>query len=102
MIPVDGLGYAYGMAIMTIRSTYALDAETVRTLEDVARRWGVSKSEALRRAIRTAAGQKDRAQNRSIAALSKLQRSLGLSAGSARAWGRRVKQERQASRQEIK
>ena len=90
------------MAIMTIRSTYALDPETVRRLEDVARRWGVSKSEALRRAIRTAASQNDRAQNRPIKALSKLQRSLGLSAGSARAWVRRVRQERQASRRGIK
>jgi len=44
------------MARMTIRSTYALDVETVRALERMARRLGISKSEALRRAIQGAAG----------------------------------------------
>jgi len=44
------------MAPSMIKSTYTLDAETVRTLEGLARHWRVSKSEALRRAIRTAAG----------------------------------------------
>ncbi len=86
------------MAIMTIRSTYALDAETVRRLEEIARRWGVSKSEALRRAIRTAAGRSTRSQPSN--ALDELQRSLGLSAGTARAWARQIRQERRASGQE--
>ena len=36
------------MAKMTIKSTYTMDVETVRTLEDLARRWNVPKSEALR------------------------------------------------------
>ena len=44
-----------GMAITTIKSTYSLDVETVRMLESLARRWNVSKSEVLRRAIRSAA-----------------------------------------------
>ena len=39
----------------TIRSTYALRIETVRQLNLLAERWGVSKSEALRRAIGEAA-----------------------------------------------
>ena len=43
------------MAITTIRSTYALRIETVRQLNLLAERWGVSKSEALRRAIGEAA-----------------------------------------------
>jgi len=43
------------MAVTTIKSTYALDVETVRELEEMARAWKVSKSEALRRAIRSAA-----------------------------------------------
>jgi len=37
---------------MTIKCTYSLDAGTVHALEGLARRWNVSKSEALRRAIR--------------------------------------------------
>lgn len=36
---------------MTIKSTFSLDVGTVGTLEGLARRWNVSKSEALRRAI---------------------------------------------------
>jgi Ribbon-helix-helix protein, copG family len=49
-----------GMATPTIKSTYTLDLDTVRALEDMARRLGVSKSEALRRAIRLAAGKERR------------------------------------------
>ena len=48
------------MAVTTIKSTYSLDVETVRTLESLARRWNVSKSEVLRRAIRAAAGENSR------------------------------------------
>ena len=40
---------------MTIKSTCSHDGGTVRTLESLARRWNVSKSEALRRAIRSGA-----------------------------------------------
>ena len=36
------------MATTTIKATYSLDPETVRLLERVSRRWGVSKSEARR------------------------------------------------------
>jgi predicted transcriptional regulator len=39
------------MAPTSIKSTYALDVETIRKLERVAARWRVSKSEVLRRAI---------------------------------------------------
>lgn len=39
------------MATMYIRSTFALDEPTVHGLSQLARKWGVSKSEALRRAI---------------------------------------------------
>ena len=39
------------MATMYIRSTFALDEPTAHGLSQLARKWGVSKSEALRRAI---------------------------------------------------
>ncbi len=42
------------MAIMTIRTTVAFDPVTVSRWERLAKRWGVSKSEALRRALETA------------------------------------------------
>lgn len=83
------------MAIMTIRSTYALDPETVRRLDDVARRWGVSKSEALRRAIRAASDQRDVSGQDRLAALSELQKSLDLTPKAAKTWIRQVKRERE-------
>jgi Ribbon-helix-helix protein, copG family len=39
------------MAIMTVRTTVAFDPATAARLERLAKRWGVSKSEALRRAL---------------------------------------------------
>jgi hypothetical protein len=92
------LRYCCGMAMTTIRRTYALDPQTVRTLEEVARGWGVSKSEALRRAIRTAASRSLASRRSPSDTLDELQESVGLNAASARAWVRRVRQERQATR----
>ena len=85
------------MAITTIKSTYALDVETVRMLEEIARRWEVSKSEALRRAIRAAADQAPGAGQGALEALDELQASTGLIPATARAWARRVRTERRAS-----
>jgi hypothetical protein len=48
-------GHISGMALLTVTSTYSLDLETIGLLERVAERWRVSKSEALRRTVRTAA-----------------------------------------------
>lgn len=84
------------MATPTIRSTYALDVETVRILERIARRWKVSKSEALRRAIRAAADQPGSSHD-ALKALSELQRSLGLSRERARSWARQARDERRAT-----
>ena len=42
--------YAMLMAVTTIKSTYLLDVESVRALEELARHWEVPKSEVLRRA----------------------------------------------------
>ena len=85
------------MATTTIKSTYALDVETVHTLAEMARRWGVSKSEALRRAIRTAANQESPVVSDAIQALDELQRSLKLSPKRAGGWVRSVQAERRAS-----
>jgi len=83
------------MATVTIKSTYALDVDTVRALEEMARRWGVSKSEALRRAIRAAAKSPPKPDN-ALAALEALQESLALSPARAAAWARRARLERRA------
>jgi hypothetical protein len=42
------------MAAMTIRTTVAFDPATAARLERLAKRWGVSKSEAMRRALEQA------------------------------------------------
>ena len=84
------------MAVTTIKSTYALDVETVRALERMAQRWKVSKSEALRRAIRAAAGEGLAAPTDGLAALDRLQRSLDLTPARARAWARKTRTERRA------
>jgi hypothetical protein len=90
------------MAMTTVRSTYALDLETVRTLGQIARRWGVSKSEALRRAIRAAAKLPvAETGTTAIEALDKLQEALNLSPAQASAWARRVHSERRASSQRL-
>ncbi|HEY5894769.1 MAG TPA: ribbon-helix-helix protein, CopG family, partial [Chthoniobacterales bacterium] len=42
------------MAAMTVRTTVAFDPATASRLERLAKRWGVSKSETLRRALEAA------------------------------------------------
>jgi predicted transcriptional regulator len=84
------------MASTVVRTTYALDEETVRRLDGLARQWNVSKSEALRRAIRaadaTAASPDDRLQ-----ALDELQASMRLTRARAQTWVRKVREERRRS-----
>jgi hypothetical protein len=86
------------VATPKIKATYSLDVDTVRALEHTARRWNVSKSEALRRAVRAAAAQaKAGAGDDALEALGALQRSLGLTAAGARAWATRSRRERQTT-----
>jgi len=40
------------MATMTVRTTVAFDPATAARLERLAKRWGISKSETMRRASR--------------------------------------------------
>jgi hypothetical protein len=80
-----------------IKATYSLDSETTKALEDMARRWDVSKSEALRRAIRAAAGQELPDADDRVRALDRLQKSLRLSREAARQWEKRTTSERRAS-----
>ncbi len=42
------------MAMMNIRTTFALDDETSRGIRELAAAWGVSQAEAVRRSIRLA------------------------------------------------
>ena len=82
------------MATPTIKSTYSLDVETVRTLEALAQRWNVSKSRALRRSIHAAAQQQPPADREALDALDRLQSSLHLDETAVTRWERDLRQER--------
>ncbi len=84
------------MAIITIKATYSLDVETARTLASMAKRWRVSKSEALRRAIRAAAAADP--VDPALDALTALQNNIKLDPKAARQWEDTVRQERLAVR----
>jgi Ribbon-helix-helix protein, copG family len=85
------------MATTTIKTTYSLDVETVRALEAMAKHWKVSKSEALRLAIRTASAQTEPTPNTPLRALDRLQERLDLSEADRRRWERESLAERRAA-----
>lgn len=86
------------MARAAIKGTYTLDVETVDALERIARGWAVSKSEALRRMIRSVdREERSRRKKDSLGALDELQRSMGMTPDAARRWESRVREERKAS-----
>lgn len=85
------------MARVSVKATYALDVATVEALERMAQRWAVSKSEALRRAIRAAAAAETAGGRGSLDHLDRLQGALALSPARARAWVREVRAERRAA-----
>ena len=76
---------------MTIKSTYALDVES---LERLAQRWNVSKSEVLRRAIRIAAVDGSPGDGAAWGALDQLQASLRSRRVNLVRWERDLKAER--------
>jgi predicted transcriptional regulator len=82
------------MAIPTIKSTYSLDPQTVRDLERLARKYGTSKSDVLRRAVRSLAAQETAPQAESLQALEELQRRMGLTEEKAADWVTKVRRER--------
>ena len=85
------------MAIPKVKATYALDPETLRRLERMARRWGVSKSEALRRAIRSAAEPGSPQADGGLEVLDRLQGVVALTREGSRRWARAIRAERRAS-----
>ena len=77
----------YGMATMYIRSTFALDEPTTEGLARLAKKWGVSKSEALRRAVARAQEQPGPGSEMSPReALLALTRKPALSHSQGRGW----------------
>ncbi len=85
------------MGVTLIKSTYSLDIESVRTLEALAKRWSVSKSEVLRRAIRIVASEDATTQSVALNALDRLQSSLRERKLDTAKWAREVTAERRAT-----
>ena len=85
------------MATTTIKSTYSLDVESVRALEALARRWQVSKSEALRRAIRSESSRQPARGGEALEALDQLQASLRSRNINVEQWAREVESGRRAA-----
>ena len=89
------------MAVTTIKSTYSLDVESIRTLEKLAQRWKVSKSEVLRRAIGIAAIDGIPTDGGALGALDQLQASLRSRRVKLVQWERDLKAERRAISQRL-
>jgi hypothetical protein len=85
------------MAITSIKSTYSLDVKTVQLLDSMARRWNVSKSEALRRAIRLAASEDLGGSTDRAILLDRIQERSGITAADAKRWESEVIRERRGS-----
>jgi predicted transcriptional regulator len=89
----------FDMAISTIKATYTVDVETKRTLDRLAVQWDVSRSEALRRAIRQAAGAS--AAEHRLAALTALQQQARLQDGTLARWSKQQRGQRRRSSAEV-
>ena len=83
------------MAITSIKSTYSLDVDSVRTLKTLAERWNVSKSEVIRRSLRIAVMTGDHAEDEvALDALTRLQDTVRTRGVDLSEWGRDLQTER--------
>ena len=85
-----GVWLQYGMP-SSIKSTYSLDAPALATLQRLAQRWQVSKTEVLRRALRQAAEQEAISPAERIAALRSLQREMRAKKINFAAWKKTIR-----------
>ncbi|MEY4485276.1 MAG: hypothetical protein RL693_2728 [Verrucomicrobiota bacterium] len=83
----------YGMAIMTVRTTFAFDRLTIGRIKELADRWQVSQAEAVRRAVALAADPSNRAAD-PAAALAAYHRQGGLLAEEANNYLAEVRENR--------
>jgi Arc/MetJ-type ribon-helix-helix transcriptional regulator len=80
-----------------IKTTYSLDLDTIHGLDRLARRWSVSRSEALRRAIRLVLEREGREDRSALDALDQAQAALGLTRAAAARWENEIRAERRAA-----
>jgi hypothetical protein len=84
--------YRSGMALPRVKTTYSLPVESIAALDRLATRWGVSRSEALARAI--AASEAVAPATDALTALDAWQAEAALDAARAEAWVHDVRDER--------
>ena len=82
------------MATPRVKTTYSLPVNTVATLNSLAERWGVSRSEALVRVI--ASAEESGPPTEALVALDAWQASAALNATQAESWEHAVRAERDA------
>lgn len=91
---------SYHMTYSLKRTSMALDGWTLSALKELAKKWGVSKAEVMRRAVKQAKETANREQNlpKPIEALDWLQNGGGLTVKEAESFREEVHAERQAKR----
>ena len=86
------------MPSSSVKATYSLDPETVRLLERMARKWNVSKSEALRRAIHLSSTTMPNETEAPLAAFDRLRASTTLGEPQVRRWLKDIAAERKSGK----
>ncbi len=88
------------MSYSLVRTSMSLDRSTLATLDDLAKRWSVSKAEVMRRSIRKAKEDADLESRRPspLEALRWLQEGGGLSVAESAEFKREIQAEREAKR----
>jgi predicted transcriptional regulator len=79
-----------------IKSTYSLDPETVRSLEEIATKCKIPKSEVVRRAVAALAKSMPDDRQERLAIWERLQAEIRLDDETARRWADGVRAERMA------
>lgn len=90
----------YHMSYSLTRTSMSLDELTIQALDTLSKKWGISKAEVVRRAVKTLKAQADQEDRlpSPIAALDWLQNGGGLVADEAAEFRNEVKAERDAKR----
>lgn len=87
---------SYGMAIMTHRTSFALDEKTTRRLKRLAAKWHVSQAEVVRRSLEQAEAAENSTQQDPAALLRRLHaQGGGLVAEEAATYMGHVREDRQ-------
>jgi len=75
--------HTYGMAVMTQRTTFALDEATIRRLKRLSKLWRISQAEVVRRAVERAERESDEKNPDPLVRLKAYHAAGGLDAGKA-------------------